>query len=376
VAGTRPNFVKLVPLIRAINAHNIEHGTRRIEYKLIHTGQHYDVQMSGVFFKDNLLPQPDMFLGVGSGTHAEQTGKVMIGIEGIFLKEKPDLVIVIGDVNSTLAASLAAVKVQIPIAHIEAGLRLYDFIYPEEVNRLLTDAISAYLFTPCRSANKNLMKEGISEDRIFFVGNILADSIYSEIEIASQRPILSNLGLKKQNYALLTMHRPLNVDNKETLSRVINALKLIAERIPIVYPIHPRTQKSLKQFGLEDGLNLVDFNQQQSINRPGLYLTEPLGYLDFLQMESNAKFVITDSGGLQAETTILNIPCMTLMEEDLWPSTSTEGTNILVGTDPENIVKESFNILDGKHKNGAQLEFWDGKTAARIVAVIDGHANK
>lgn len=376
VAGTRPNFVKLVPLIRAIDAHNIEHGTRKIEYKLIHTGQHYDVQMSGVFFKDNLLPQPDIFLGVGSGTHAEQTGKVMIGIESIFLKEKPDLVIVIGDVNSTLAASLAAVKVQIPIAHIEAGLRLYDFIYPEEVNRLLTDAISAYLFTPCRSANKNLIKEGISEDRIYFVGNILADSIYSEIEIASQRPILSNLGLKKQNYALLTMHRPLNVDNKETLLRVIKALKLIAERIPIIYPIHPRTQKSLKQFGLEDGLSLVDFNQQQFINKPGLYLTEPLSYLDFLQMESNAKFVITDSGGLQAETTILNIPCITLMEEDLWPSTSTEGTNILVGTDPEKIVKESFNILDGQPKHGTQLEFWDGKTATRIVAVLDSHANK
>jgi len=215
----------------------------------------------------------------------------------------------------------------------------------------------------------NLIKEGISEDRIFFVGNILADSIYSQIEIAARRPILSNFGLKKQEYAILTMHRPLNVDNKETLLRIINALKRVAERFPIVYPIHPRTQKSLKLFGLEDGLIWVDFNQKQSINKPGLYLTEPLGYLDFLQMESNAKFVVTDSG-------ILNIPCITLMKEDLWPSTSTEGTNILVGADPEKIVKESFKILDGKHKHGTQLEFWDGKTAERIVAVLDTHTNK
>jgi UDP-N-acetylglucosamine 2-epimerase (non-hydrolysing) len=331
VAGTRPNFVKLVPLIRAIDAHNIGHGTRRIEYTLIHTGQHYDIQLSGVFFQDKLLPQPDIFLGVGSGTHAEQTGKAMIEMERVLLEKKPDLVVVIGDVNSTLAASLVAVKLHIPIAHIEAGLRVYNFVHPEEVNRLLTDTISTYLFTPSRSASNNLIKEGIPESRIFFVGNILADSIYSQIGIASQRPILSNLGLNK-------------------------------------------SRKSLKQFGLESGLSLIDINQKQSINKPGLYIIEPLGYLDFLQMESNAKIVITDSGGLQAETTILNIPCITLMEEDLWPITSSQGTNILVGTDPEKMVKESFKILDGTHQDVIQPEFWDGKTAERIVAVIDKYS--
>jgi UDP-N-acetylglucosamine 2-epimerase (non-hydrolysing) len=374
VAGTRPNFVKLVPLIRAIDAHNIGHGTRRIEYTLIHTGQHYDIQLSGVFFQDKLLPQPDIFLGVGSGTHAEQTGKAMIEMERVLLEKKPDLVVVIGDVNSTLAASLVAVKLHIPIAHIEAGLRVYNFVHPEEVNRLLTDTISTYLFTPSRSASNNLIKEGIPESRIFFVGNILADSIYSQIGIASQRPILSNLGLNKKQYAVLTMHRPSNVNNEETLFRLINAIKRIAERIPMIYPIHPRSRKSLKQFGLESGLSLIDINQKQSINKPGLYIIEPLGYLDFLQMESNAKIVITDSGGLQAETTILNIPCITLMEEDLWPITSSQGTNILVGTDPEKMVKESFKILDGTHQDVIQPEFWDGKTAERIVAVIDKYS--
>jgi UDP-N-acetylglucosamine 2-epimerase (non-hydrolysing) len=373
VAGTRPNFVKVAPLLRAINLHNVVYPARKIEYKFVHTGQHYDYQMSQALFEDFQLPEPDLHLGISSGTHAEQTGKIMIEIEKVLLQEKPDLVIVVGDVNSTLAAGLAAVKIHIPIAHIEAGLRSYDFTYPEEVNRLLTDAVSSYLFTPSKNANKNLTKEGISQDRIFFVGNILADSIYSQLEVASRRPVLSNLGLEKQCYAVLTMHRPSNVDNKETLVRLMNTIKQISERITIIYPIHPRTQKSLKLFGLEREFCWIDINHPQPINKFGLYLTEPLSYLDFLQMESNSKFVITDSGGLQSETTILNIPCLTLLEQDLWPLTTTEGTNILVGTDPKKILKESSIILDGNgnHKEGAQPEYWDGKTAERIVTILD-----
>jgi UDP-N-acetylglucosamine 2-epimerase (non-hydrolysing) len=371
VAGARPNFIKVAPLIRAIEVHNVAHPARKIEYKFIHTGQHYDYQMSQVFFEEFQLPQPDMHLEIGSGTHAEQTGKTMIEIEKILLQENPDLVIVVGDVNSTLAASLAAVKTHIPIAHIEAGLRSHDLSYPEEVNRLVTDVISTYLFTPSKDASENLKKEGISGERIFFVGNILADTIYSQREVAARRPILSNFGLQKQGYGILTMHRPSNVDNKETLVRVINAVEQISTRIPIIYPIHPRALKSLKLFGLDNGLFWIDANKAQSIKTCGFYLTEPLSYLDFLKMESNAKFVVTDSGGIQTETTILNIPCLTLLEQDFWPSTTGEGTNILVGTESDKLLKESFNILNGRHKEGQRPELWDGKTAQRIVTIID-----
>ena len=371
VAGARPNFIKVAPLIRAIELQNVAYPARKIEYKFIHTGQHYDYQMSQVFFEEFKLPQPDIHLEIGSGTHAEQTGKTMIAIEKILLQENPDLVIVVGDVNSTLAASLAAVKTHIPIAHIEAGLRSHDLSYPEEVNRLLTDVISTYLFTPSKDASENLKKEGISGERIFFVGNILADTIYSQREVASRRPILSNFGLQTQGYGILTMHRPSNVDNKGTLVRVIGAVEQISTRIPIIYPIHPRALKSLKRFYLDNGLFWIDVNKAQSIKTSGFYLTEPLSYLDFLKLESNAKFVITDSGGIQTETTILNIPCLTLLEQDFWPSTTGEGTNILVGTATDKLLKESFNILNGKRKEGQRPELWDGKTAQRIVNIID-----
>ena len=371
VAGARPNFIKVAPLIRAIEFHNVAHPARKIEYKFIHTGQHYDYQMSQVFFEEFQLPQPDIHLEIGSGTHAEQTGKTMIEIEKILLQENPDLVIVVGDVNSTLAASIAAVKTHIPIAHIEAGLRSHDLSYPEEVNRLLTDVISTYLFTPSKDASENLKKEGISVERIFFVGNILADTIYSQQEVASRRPTLSNFGLQTQGYGILTMHRPSNVDNKGTLVRVISAVEQISTRIPIIYPIHPRALKNLKRFCLDNGLFWIDANKAQSIKTSGFYLTEPLSYLDFLKMESNAKFVITDSGGIQTETTILNIPCLTLLEQDFWPSTTGEGTNILVGTASNKLLKESFNILNGKRKEGQRPELWDGKTAQRIVTIID-----
>lgn len=363
--------MKAAPLIRAINRHNREHRTSNIEYVLVHTGQHYNYEMSQVFFQELRLPEPNIHLGVGSGTHAEQTGKIMIEFEKVLLQEKPDLVIVVGDVNSTLAAALAAVKVHIPIAHIEAGLRLYDLTIPEEVNRLLTDAVSDYLFTPSRNADENLKREGIAEERIFFVGNIMVDSLLLHREAASQRQILSQLGLKKEGYAVLTLHRPANVDDKETLSRIITTLKRISERIPIISPVHPRTQKNIKQFGLEDEFRWLDINQPVSINTASLYLTEPLSYLDFLNLEMNAKLVMTDSGGIQAETTILNIPCLTLMDDNVWPPTVSEGTNTLVGNEPGRIIEEAFRILDGKGKEGTRPEFWDGRTAERIMEIFE-----
>jgi UDP-N-acetylglucosamine 2-epimerase (non-hydrolysing) len=370
VVGARPNFMKAAPLIRAIDGHNNGHKTPKIEYLLVHTGQHYDYKMSRVFFQDLQLPEPDIHLGVGSGTHAEQTGNIMIEFEKVLFQEKPDLVIVMGDVNSTLAAALAAVKVHIPIAHIEAGLRLCDMTIPEEVNRLLTDAVADYLFTPFRNADEKLKNEGITPERIFFVGNIMVDNLLSHREAASQRQILSRLGVSKGGYAALTLHRPANVDNKKILSRIVSTVKRISEKIPVICPVHPRTQRSIRQFGLEDEFGRLDINQSAPVITGGLYLTEPLSYLDFLSLEMNAKFVMTDSGGIQAETTILDIPCLTLMDGNVWPPTVSEGTNTLVGNEPGRIIDEAYRILDGNGKRGTCPELWDGKAAERIVKVL------
>jgi UDP-N-acetylglucosamine 2-epimerase (non-hydrolysing) len=369
VAGARPNFMKIAPLMHAINRHNLERTTLNIEPIVVHTGQHYDYEMSTVFFEDLELPEPGIYLGVGSGTHAEQVGGVMIEFEKVLFKEKPDLVIVVGDVNSTLAAALAAVKLHIPVSHVEAGLYFYDLSIPEEVNRLLTDQVSDWLFTPCRDADENLRKVGIPEDRIFFVGNIMVDSLLLTREKAAQRQTLGQLGLKNEGYALLTLHRPDNVDNEPTLKRLMQAISEVSKRIPVVFPVHPRTQKRIKEFNV---LNRLPVTSHQ------LFLTEPLGYLDFLNLEMNAKFVMTDSGGIQAETTILNIPCLTLYQATLWTVTLTQGTNALVGTEPEKIIEEAFKILDRKIANHQSLitdhpsypELWDGKTAERIVKII------
>ncbi|MFC1848310.1 non-hydrolyzing UDP-N-acetylglucosamine 2-epimerase [Chloroflexota bacterium] len=361
VAGARPNFMKIAPIMREIEKHNLLVKNRSIEPILVHTGQHYDYEMSKVFFEDLELPDPDIYLGVGSGTHAEQTGKVMIEIEKMLINLKPDLLLVVGDVNSTLAGALAAVKLHIPIAHIEAGIRTYDRAVPEEVNRYLTDHVSDYLFTTSEYDDENLLKEGISNDRIYRVGNIMADSLFFNKEIASRSDILSRLGLVEKGYALLTLHRPSNVDNAESLSNILEAVNGISNKIPIVFPVHPRTRKNIDIFGL-------GHIYQGANNR--LKLIQPLGYLDFLNLEMNSQLVITDSGGIQVETTILGISCLTLLELPAWTITHDKGTNILVGSNGNKLVEEAFKIIDGKSRKGQVPELWDGKAAERTVKIL------
>jgi len=367
VCGARPNFMKIAPLIRAIEKHNAQ--IENLNPLLVHTGQHYDYEMSQVFFEDLELPRPDIHLGVGSGTHAEQTGRVMIEFEKVLLEEKPDLVIVVGDVNSTLAATLAAVKLHIPVAHVEAGLRSYDWAMPEEINRLLTDHISDYLFTTSKYDDDNIKKEGISPDKIFRVGNIMVDCLLFNKQMAEKSNILSRLDLSKQGYALLTLHRPSNVDDKQSLTRIMSALAEIAQRIPVVFPAHPRTQKGIANFGISE------LFQDKTIR-----LIEPLGYLDFLNLEMNSRFVITDSGGIQVETTALGIPCLTVLDSPIWAITHKQGTNILVGSNSQKLTQEAIKILDNKLTGHESLttdypsrpELWDGKAAGRIVKVIAG----
>lgn len=360
VCGARPNFMKVAPLLRAIRERKAS-GELPIEPILIHTGQHYDYEMSQVFFQDLELPQPDVYLGIGSGTHAEQTGKTTIAMEKVLLARAPDLVVVVGDVNSTLAAALAAVKLHIPIAHIEASLRLHDLSMPEEVNRLLTDAISDYLFTPSPDADESLKKEGIPEERIFLVGNIMADSLVQNKEKAQQRDIPARFGLERNGYAVLTLHRVENVDDQGKLAQILGAVGEVAQRIPVVFPAHPRTQKRLREFGSTEPLESA---------RHRVLTTDRLGYLDFLSLMMNAKFVLTDSGGLQAETTILNVPCLTLYPATAWTVTVTSGTNAVVGVDAERITAEVDRILAGKGKKGSCPELWDGRTAQRIMEIL------
>ena len=359
VCGARPNFMKIAPLIRAIGKHNASSETNPIEPILIHTGQHYDYEMSQVFFQDLKLPQPDIYLGIGSGTHAEQTGKIMIEFEQILFKKKPALVVVVGDVNSTLATALAAVKLHIPVAHVEAGLRSYDRTMPEEINRLLTDAISDYLFTTSSYDDDNLKKENVSSSKIFCAGNIMVDNLLYNREVAERANILPRLGLKEQSYALLTLHRPSNVDGKESLTNILTAIDSISHQIPIVFPVHPRTRRNIEKFGLK---NFLTNNHTSFI--------KPLGYLDFLKLEMCSKLVITDSGGIQVETTALDIPCLALLNSPVWAITHKQGTNTLVGNNSQKLIEEAYKILDGKGKRGSCPELWDGKTAERIVGII------
>ena len=376
VVGTRPNFMKIAPILRHMRKYAA--AFRPI---LIHTGQHYDYEMSKVFFKDLELPEPDIYLGVGSGTHAEQTGKVMIEFEKVLIREKPDLVVVVGDVNSTLAATLSAVKLHIPVAHVEAGLRSGDRGMPEEINRVLTDAMADYLFTPSLDAHENLRKEGIPKERIFFVGNVMVDTLLYSKEKARKSDILTRLGLttnkgvlRAADYALLTLHRPNNVDNKKNLKRILDALSEIQKKIKIVFPIHPRTRRRLREFGLQSFLaGSGQWNPTiQSINweTNSVIITPPLAYLDFLKLEMKARFIMTDSGGIQEEATILGVPCLTLRETTERPVTVTQGTNVVVGNDENRIVKEVLKILEGKRKRGKHPQFWDGRAAERIVEIL------
>ncbi len=364
VAGARPNFMKIAPIGRAIKKwNNASNGTRVLENVIVHTGQHYDENMSQVFFEDLDIAPPDIYLAVGSGSHGEQTGKIMIEFERACMDIRPDLVLVVGDVNSTIAAALVASKLHIPVAHVEAGLRSFDRRMPEEINRLLTDAISNYLFTTCHEANQNLLKEGIPEENIFLVGDVMIDSLLYHKERAGRYNVLKELQLKGvddfRGYCLLTLHRPSNVDTRQSLMPIMEAVCEVARYIPVIFPVHPRTANRLKQFTLMKG--------------EGIHFIQPLSYMKFLSLMLKAKFVMTDSGGIQEETTVLDIPCLTLRDTTERPVTLKEGTNILVFNDKAKIIREVQRIMEGSGKKGVCPELWDGKAAERIVRILAGY---
>ena len=356
VVGARPNFMKVAPIVAAMKKR-----PDRFQSIVVHTGQHYDLAMSDTFFTDLELPQPDTHLGVGSGTHAVQTAAVMQGFEPVVVQENPDWVLVVGDVNSTLACALVCVKLGIKVAHIEAGLRSRDRTMPEEINRLLTDQIADLLFTTSQDADQNLIAEGIPEERIRFVGNVMIDSLIKNLERAKQSTIKSQLGLKEKTYAVLTLHRPSNVDNEQTFTRILDALEKISESLPIIFPVHPRTRKTIAELRLDERV--------QSISN--LRLTDPLGYLDFLNLYSTARLVLTDSGGIQEETTSLGIPCLTLRENTERPVTVELGTNVIVGTNTEKIIAAANAALNGSSRPGQQVPLWDGHAAERILDALE-----
>lgn len=352
IAGARPNFMKIAPIIEEMKRY-----PDVFDPVFVHTGQHYDDEMSKIFIEELGLPKPDVYLGVGSDSHAVQTAKIMIAFEEVMVKQKPDIVLVVGDVNSTVACALVASKHLVPVGHVEAGLRSYDRTMPEEINRLLTDQISDYLFTTCEDANGNLIKEGIREEKIHFVGNIMIESLLNAKQKINASRALSRMKLKPGGFVLTTLHRPSNVDDKKIFSGLFDALNRIQEEIPVVFPAHPRTQKQMEAFGFG------------TVNSR-LIITNPIGYLDFLALEMHAKFVLTDSGGVQEETTIFGVPCLTIRENTERPITIEEGTNILVGTNPKRIVEEGLKILKGNIKEGNIPRFWDEKVSKRIVDVF------
>ncbi|WP_028586092.1 non-hydrolyzing UDP-N-acetylglucosamine 2-epimerase [Desulfogranum mediterraneum] len=361
IVGARPNFMKMAPIIEAMNGYPEE-----IDHLLVHTGQHYDEKMSKAFFEDLGMPKPDIDLGVGSGSHAEQTARIMVAFEKVCLEHKPDLVIVVGDVNSTMACTITAKKLGIKVGHVEAGLRSRDMEMPEEINRLCTDVLCDYLFTTDYFADRNLRAEGVAEDKIVFVGNVMIDTLLKHRRMAAGLELLPRLGLEKGGYATLTMHRPSNVDDRDTLEEILRALKEISRQLPIVFPIHPRTRKMAESFGLDRY-----FNEGDQVE--GIWLTEPLGYLDFMHLNMNARMVLTDSGGLQEETTVLGIPCITMRHNTERPITSEVGTNVIVGNSGQKILAAAAAVLEGKGEAGTIPEKWDGKAAQRIVAWLVAH---
>lgn len=360
VAGARPNFMKVAPLVAAMKRRQTE-----FQPLLVHTGQHYDEAMSDAFFRDLEIPVPDVYLGIGSGSHAMQTAAIMQAFEPVVLKERPGWVIVVGDVNSTLACALVCAKLDVRVAHVEAGLRSRDRSMPEEINRLLTDQVADLLLTPSTDAGTNLRAEGIPAERIRFVGNIMIDSLLSHLDRARRSSIATThtrLALAGKEYALLTLHRPSNVDDSDTFIRVIEALEKIAERLPIVFPAHPRTRKMIEELRL--GARVAQIK--------GLLVIDPIGYLDFLQLLSGARLVLTDSGGIQEETTVLGIPCITLRENTERPITVEMGTNTIAGTDPARIVEAAFRALENPPDKSLLRvpPLWDGHTADRILEVL------
>lgn len=323
---------------------------------IVHTGQHYDVAMSDAFFDDLGMPKPDVHLGVGSASHAVQTAKIMTEFEPVVQEQKPDWVLVVGDVNSTIACALVCAKLGVKVAHVEAGLRSRDRTMPEEINRILTDAISDLLFTTSQDADENLKNEGISDDKICFVGNVMIDSLLEHLKLAEQSKVRNELCVDDKDYAVLTLHRPSNVDDKQVFGGILDALLAIAENLPIIFPVHPRTRSRIDEFGFSD-----------KITNSNIRLIEPLGYLDFMRLYSGAKLVLTDSGGLQEETTVLGIACLTLRHNTERPVTVEMGTNVLVGTDAEKIKQAAKATLNNTASTSAKIPpLWDGKTAGRI----------
>lgn len=358
VVGARPNFMKVAPVMHAIAGHHPD-----IAQTLVHTGQHYDVQMSDVFFRELGMPQPDINLDVGSGSHAQQTAMVMARIEPVLEQVRPDLVLVVGDVNSTLAAALVARKLGMRVAHIEAGLRSRDMAMPEEINRLCTDAISDFLFTTDTIADANLTREGVAAERIHFVGNVMIDSLHAHRAAASDRCYAHRLGFAARGYAVLTLHRPSNVDEPATLREIFGALSDIARDLPIVFPVHPRTRKRVAELRMENSFG-------HASARGGIHFTEPLGYIDFLSLTMDARLVLTDSGGLQEETTILGVPCVTLRENTERPITISDGTNHLGGTQRTTILAAAEKALTMDLASAHIPPKWDGQAAARIAAWV------
>jgi UDP-N-acetylglucosamine 2-epimerase (non-hydrolysing) len=356
VVGARPNFIKIAPVVD-----EMRRRPARIEHLLIHTGQHYDESMSDSFFEDLEIPLPNINLGVGSGSHAEQTARIMLAFEQVLHEHPADWVVVVGDVNSTMAASIVAAKMLVRVAHVEAGLRSRDRTMPEEINRVVTDSVADLLLTPTRDAGDNLLREGVATEKIRFVGNVMIDSLYRNLERAQESQALERLSLKSKQYCVMTLHRPSNVDDGAALAGIIDALEVIGERLPIVFPVHPRTRDRLEQFGLSNRLRA----------RTSLMLIEPVGYLDFLRLYSNSRLVLTDSGGIQEETTVLGIPCLTLRQNTERPITVTEGTNRIVGNDPEVIKREALAALEQPARAARVPELWDGHAAVRIVDAIE-----
>jgi len=356
IAGARPNFVKIAPLQRALS------GRGGIDVLVVHTGQHYDDEMSAAFFRDLEMEAPERNLGVGSGSHAVQTAAVMTSFDAFLDEVATDMVVVVGDVNSTVACSLTAVKRGIPVAHVEAGLRSFDWEMPEEINRLVTDRLSSLLFTPSRDGDENLKKEGRPAEAIHFVGNVMVDTLLRFREKAARSDVLDRLGIAAGEYAVLTLHRPGNVDTRGTFVGLLDAFAGIAGHIPVVYPMHPRSSRTLAEAGLQARAEAIS----------GLMMTGPLGYLDFIELEARARFVMTDSGGVQEETTVLGVPCLTLRPNTERPVTITEGTNTLVGTSADAITKAAAHILNEGYKPSGRLpELWDGHASERIADVIE-----
>jgi UDP-N-acetylglucosamine 2-epimerase (non-hydrolysing) len=350
VVGARPNFMKIAPLMWEI-------GRRPgIDAYLVHTGQHYDERMSRRFFEELRIPRPDANLEVGSGSHAAQTAEVMKRFEPVVLERRPDAVVVVGDVNSTLACALTAVKLGVPVAHIEAGLRSFDRTMPEEINRVLTDALSQWLFVTERSGIENLRREGVPEDRIFFVGNVMIDTLLATRELSRRSMILAELGVAERQYAVLTLHRPANVDDPEIFAGLMQAIERLQRELPIIFPVHPRTRRALEARPVGA--------------MPNLRLTEPLGYLDFMRLVGGARLVLTDSGGIQEETTVLGVPCLTLRDNTERPVTIEQGTNRLVGLDPDRIITAGLRTLAEPLGPHGVPELWDGRAATRIVDIL------